>query len=95
MHKEYLEKLRENSFYPTFRGFIDFISVVGYIAAALLALFGIILLVSSEGTPIAILIIFGSTVLAAFIKASKEVSLMVADIADAIIDFAGSQSSGN
>lgn len=87
MNREYLEHIRSNSAYPAFRGFIQFFTVLGYIAAGLVAVFGFF----TKNIGAILLFLLGAAVLAILVKVSKEVSLMLADIADATINFAGSQ----
>ncbi|WP_152597994.1 hypothetical protein [Novilysobacter arseniciresistens] len=87
MNRNYLDHIRSNSFYPAFRGFIQFFTLVGYIAAGLVALFGFF----TKSIGAILLFLLGTAVLAVLVRVAKEVSLMLADIADATINFAGSQ----
>ncbi len=85
MNKAYLHTIRANSCYPTFRAFITIATALSYIVAALVVIGGVYagqiagLLV---GVAIALVIVLVA-------KAGQEVSLMIADIADATIDSAG------
>jgi hypothetical protein len=80
MSKEYLYYIRENSAYPTFRGFLNVLGGLGILIAVLIAFSGI--LIDSHliipGIVVGILIFI-------FNKIVIEVSTMVADTADATV----------
>lgn len=82
MNRYYLESLRSRSCYPTFRGFIQAFAWLGYLAAAAIALSGVF--VGNVGPML--LLIAGAGVLALLVRAGTEMSLMLADLADAAID---------
>lgn len=92
MGHQKLSAIRVQSCYPAFRSFISLFATIGYIAAVLLALFGI--LVGAQGGSLAgifggLLFIGGACLLALVIKAAAECGLMLADIADcSVIDVA-------
>lgn len=87
MSLSHLERIRSNSHYPAFRSFISVLTVIGYIAAVLIAAFGFF----SKSIPFILMCIAGGALLAFLVMVSKELSLMLADIADATISFMGSQ----
>lgn len=87
VNRNFLNHIRNNSFYPAFRGFIQFFTIVGYITAVLVAVFGFF----TKNIGAILLFLLGAIVIAVLVRVSKEVSLMLADIADATINFAGSQ----
>lgn len=84
MNPRYLENLRKKSCYPTYRGFVEIVTVLGYLLAVLCVVAG-----THNGRPMLFFIV--AAVLALFVRVAKEVSLMIADIADATIDFCASQ----
>ena len=88
MNKAYLNTIRADSCYPTFRAFVTIATVLGYIVAALVVVAGF---VSGQGSGILIGIV-SAVVIALIAKVGQEVSLMIADIADATIDSAGRRS---
>ena len=82
MNQKYLEAIRNNSCYPTFRGFVGFFTLIGYLIAAVIAIGSIF-----SGQIGAILIGCAvATITALLFRVAKEMSLMLADIADATID---------
>ena len=84
MNRTYLNQLRSSSCYPTFRGFVTIATVIGYLVAAGLAVAGVL-----SGQPGGIVLGFVLGVIVALVaKVAQEISLMVADIADATIDVA-------
>ena len=85
MNKAYLNSIREESCYPTFRAFVTVATVLTYIVAVLVIIAGFI---SGQGGGILIGIVV-AVVIVLIAKVGQEVSLMIADIADATIDSAG------
>ena len=85
MSKAYLNTLRADSCYPTFRAFVTVATVLAYIAAALIVVAGF---VSGQAGGIMAGIVV-AVVVALIAKVGQEVSLMIADIADATIHSAG------
>lgn len=88
MNSRYLSKLRSASCYPTFRAFVGFALVVGYILAASTVLVG---LASGKAEGILIGLVAG-VVVALLAKVGQEMALMIADIADACIESASGRS---
>ena len=82
MNRQYLEAIRANSCYPTFRGFVQIFTLLGYLVAAVVAIAGFF--TGQIGTMI--LAFAGAIIAALLIRVGKEMSLMLADIADAAID---------
>lgn len=84
MNKQYLDGLRSRSCYPTFRGFVAVITVLTYVLAALVILVGFL----TGQMPAILGCIVAGVLLIVLAKAAQEVSLMIADMADATIDTA-------
>ncbi len=87
MNSKYLAQLRGNSQYPTFRGFVTFLSLLGYVAAALIAGAGFM---TGQAFSALVGIVIG-IIVGILAKTGQEVSLMIADIADATIDSAANE----
>ena len=92
MNQKYLDKLRINSSYPTFRGFVNSLATAGYVLAGLIVLVAVFAglaggSVTSFGIG-AVMTVLG-VIIGLFFRAAKEASLMLADIADATLDSAG------
>lgn len=85
MNKAYLNSIRRDTCYPTFRAFVTVATVLAYIVAALLVVAGFI---SGQDGGILVGIVI-AIVIALIAKVGQEVSLMIADIADATIDSGG------
>jgi drug/metabolite transporter (DMT)-like permease len=92
MNRDYLNHIRKNSAYPTFRGFVTFFTVVGDVVAVLVAIGCLFTGGGGIGVGGVVLGLLGAVVLALFVTVAREVSLMLADIADATINFTGSHS---
>jgi hypothetical protein len=90
--KQYLEAIRSDSAYPTYRGFIGIIALLGYILAGIVALgavgTGLFSMNKSAGTGIAIMV--GGLIYAAILflmaRFFKEAALILADIGDSTVD---------
>ena len=82
MNRQYLEAIRANSCYPTFRGFVQIFTLLGYLVAAVVAIAGFV----TGQIGAMLLAIAGAIIVALLIRVGKEMSLMLADIADATID---------
>ena len=85
MNKAYLNSIRADSCYPSFRAFVTVATILGYIVAAFVALAGF---ASGEVVPVLGCIVV-AVVIVLIAWVGQEVSLMIADIADATIDSAG------
>ena len=81
MNRQHLEAIRSNSCYPTFRGFVQVFTLLGYLGAAVFAAAG---LMSGQAGAMFIAIAIG-IIAALLVRMGKEVSLMLADIADTTI----------
>lgn len=82
MNRQHLEAIRSNTCYPTFRGFIQVFTLLGYLAAAVVAGVGVV-----TGRPGTIAIAVGVAILIGLVfRVAQEMSLMLADIADVTID---------
>jgi hypothetical protein len=82
MKREYLEKIRNSSAYPTLRGFATFFSVIGYLLAALVTVGGF----ASNGGTGGLVGIAVSVVIVLLTRLAKECALILADLADAALD---------
>lgn len=86
MKHQHLQKLRADTCYPAFRGFVSLFTVIGYLAACLVALFGVVVMgQSSGGVLLGLVVIGGAVLLGVAVKAMTECSLMLADIADCTV----------
>ena len=87
-NRQKLSIIRSRSCYPSFRTFIKLCAVIGYLAAALVFLFG--LMAGSTGKGIAgvgagALFVGGALLLVLIVTAATEASLMLADLADCAV----------
>jgi len=82
MKREYLEKIRNSSAYPTLRGFATFFSVIGYLLAALVTVAGF----ASNGVGGGLVGIAVAVVIVLLTRLAKESALLLADLADAALD---------
>ena len=76
--------IRQDSRYPTFRGFVTVATIIGYLVAALAIGAGLL----SGQISSAVGGVVAGIIIAVMSKIAQEVSLMIADIADATIDSA-------
>ena len=90
--QQYLEVVRANSAYPTYRGFIGIIALLGFLIAAVTALAALVVglgyMSSSFTTGLAILAVglLDAAVIFLLARFFKEASLILADIGDATVD---------
>ena len=90
--KQYLDSIRAHSAYPTYRGFIGVIAIIGYIVAGIIAVGALIGgLVSLNKTPgVGLAVIVGGLIYAAILylmaRFFKEAALILADLADSTVD---------
>lgn len=82
-----LENLRTNRCCPMFRGFVPIFTLLGYLGAAVFALVGFF----SGGLGPILLCIAGAVIFGLLVRVAREMSLMLADIADATVGFVASQ----
>lgn len=85
MNKEYLQAIRNNSCYPSFRRFVGIVVGLTYAFAALLGIVAIAAL-SRGGIVTAGPGLAAAAAMVIIAMVSKEALLMLADIADATID---------
>lgn len=83
--REYLEKIRFYSSYPTFRFCIAVVKVLSYLIAIIAALVGALAAVNGS-LGMGVLTILGSIVISIMAKAAYEASVMIADMVDSILD---------
>ncbi len=86
MNIEYLEKLRKFSAYPTLRGFVTFFSFIGYLLAALEAAVAIIGGFGEKNVLGFLGLAVASVVIILLTRLGKELALLLADAADAVLD---------
>ena len=84
MNRQYLDAVRDRTCYPTFRAFVAIATVLAYLIAVVSAIAGFL----SGGLPGGIIGVVVALVVVLLAKVGQEVSLMIADIADATIDTA-------
>lgn len=97
MNKDYLNTIRANSCYPTYRMLVYWLSSVIYILVGVVGTMSVIIFFvtlggnSSERIDAAISFFIATLSLFVFfiLKVTKEVSLMIVDVADATIESAG------
>lgn len=103
--QRYIDQIRTNTAYPTYRTFIGILTILGYVFAGLIVLAGLGVVVSPFGitywapsggasyfVPVASVIVAAIIVFAS--RLWKEASLLLADIADSITDANSKTSSG-
>ena len=91
MNQRYLEKLRGASAYPVFRKVVAVVTVVGYLIAGSFAFGAVLPAVLGGGDrigPSTMMMLSVAALIVIMARVGKEISLMVADIADAVLDFA-------
>jgi hypothetical protein len=99
--QQYLDSIRSHSAYPTYRGFIGVIALLGFILAGLIALgaLGAGLFSMKQSPAGGIGIIIGGLLYAAFIyvmaRFFKEASLILADIGDSTVEANSRSKTGN
>jgi hypothetical protein len=85
----YLDRIRGDSAYPFFRGFVWTLTAIGALGSIGLGIFGLYLFsVGGIYGQFAMVFIIGGAIMFALTIAGKEVSSMLCDIADATIDSA-------
>lgn len=91
---QFAGKLRSESIYPTFRGFVQISYVIGLLLAAFSSIGGVIALFKTDGGGAAFgLGIALAILLVLMARLFKEMWLMLADMSDAIIRIARNQDS--
>lgn len=90
MNEQYLAQLRDKSAYPVFRGVVGLVTMLCYLAAAVVFVLGLVGMSQNAGA------VFLGSILAVLLalaaRVGKEVSLMIADIADATLSMAAQSS---
>lgn len=82
--EDFAEVMRSESLYPTWREIVKFITLLGYLMS-IGVLLGAIFAFTQGGVGAGIGMVFGAIVVAILARAWKELSLMVADLADASV----------
>lgn len=90
----FAETMRSESLYPTWREIVKFVTLLGYLVAVALLL-GAVFAFSQGGIGAGIGLVFGALVVAVFSRVWKELSLMVADLADAAVRHAATAEANN
>lgn len=81
----FVNRLRESTAYPSYRGFVSTLTWLSYLIAAGISIFGL-LGGFAEGNPLGVVIsLVVGILLAVLATVVKEASLMLADIADATL----------
>ena len=89
---EFVGRLRVESIYPIFRGFVQLFYVIGLLLAAACAIGGVVALLRTGGGMVALAVGIGLAVLLVlFARLFKETSLMLADMSDAMVRIARNQ----
>jgi hypothetical protein len=98
--QQYLNTLRSNTAYPTYRGFIGVIAMLGYLLAGVFGLGaligGLTTMSRSFLAGVAVLIMGGIVAALNFLLARlfREAALIVADIGDATVDAGANSHTG-
>lgn len=82
---QFIDDLRENSIYPTFRSVINLGYVLGLVLAVLLTLGGLVGGYKAGSVSTAFGAVFAAIVIAVIARFMKEASLMLADMSDATV----------
>jgi Na+/proline symporter len=91
MDRTFLLEMRSNSAYPTFRGFVGLATAIGYLAALGVAVFAALGGFRSGNVTTVVWGCCIAILVGVVVAIARELSLMVADIADAIISMASKQ----
>jgi hypothetical protein len=83
---QYIERIRAESAYPAFRNLISLSAGVSIFCGAICILVGVIALFASREGGQGLILAIAGIVLILITKASKEASLMLADLVDSITD---------
>ncbi len=91
--QQYIDQIRSNTVYPTYRRFVEILTVVGYVLAGL---FTLITLLGSleafregqylEGFEFFVGALIGGVIIVFISRLWKEAALLLADIADSVTD---------
>jgi len=95
--QRYMDEMRSNTAYPTYRGIVGIIAILGYMFAGLIVLLGVIVLVSPPNIMMwgpfgggRVSYFVGALIVAVIIfvvvRFWKEASFILVDIADSITD---------
>ena len=84
---EYVQQLRSQSIYPTFRSVVGVFAVVGYVLALVVALIAV-LTIFKGSIGAGLLELAGALFILVITRMGKEMSLMVADASDALVRMA-------
>ena len=81
----YLEQVRNQTSYPTYRKTVDVVTVIGYILGVMAAVAGIIEMFG-DGMREAPRVIFAVVWILILVPLYKEISLMLVDLVDSTLD---------
>jgi hypothetical protein len=90
--RKYLDAIRVDSVYPTYRGFIGVIAAIGYVVAGIVALVSVVgglASMNKSGLSGMFLVILGliySAIMVLVSRFFKEAAQIIADIGDSLID---------
>lgn len=90
---DFADKMRAQSLYPAWRKIVGLFTVLGYVVAGLVLIGAFVTSKWSMGAMIAG--VGGAALIALFVKVSKELSLMLADLSDAAVRMAASKEKGD
>lgn len=82
--EDFAEVMRSESLYPTWREIVKFVTLLGYLLS-IGVLLGAIFAFTQGGVGAGLGMLFGAIIIAVFARVWKELSLMVADLADASV----------
>jgi len=82
----HLEQIRSQTQYPTYRGVIGVLTILGYIGGAIMAIASVLSLVNKEIVPAIVGVIVSAIVIFVVIPFYKEVSLMLVDAVDSTLE---------
>jgi hypothetical protein len=90
LKKKYLDRIRSDSAYPAFRGVVNIIALLLYTVGALFIVGGFLVGFGLVGGSLNLAVFIGGMTIGLFYivmgKVLREVSLMLADVADSITD---------
>lgn len=90
---DFVGDLRRNTNYPYVRGVVQFFVVIGYVAAALIACLGVLMLMKGgdSGFITAVVMWLGAVIIMGLVRLGRELTLMLADVADGVLSIAKAQ----
>lgn len=91
MNNGFVSELRSQSCYPSFRAVVGFATAIGYLVAVGVAIFGLFAGFHSANVLVVVVACVVAVVVGIVVAVARELSLMLADIADAAISMAAGQ----